>query len=118
MAFAAYDNVKLYPNVNPKQVSQLWQLADYYLDINYQNEILRATKQAFLNQMLILGFNETSHTNKFGLAENRFPVAAYQDLIAKLDQLLAHDEEVSKEVLLQKQAAEQTSVAYYHEVLG
>ena len=118
MAFAAYDNVKLYPNVNPTQVSQLWQLADYYLDINYQDEILRATKQAFLNQMLILGFNETSHTNKFGLAENRFPVTAYQDLIAKLDQLLAHDEEVSKEVFLQKQAAEQTSVAYYHKVLG
>ena len=93
-------------------------MADYYLDINYQDEILRATKQAFLNQMLILGFNETSHTNKFGLAENRFPVTAYQDLIAKLDQLLAHDEEVSKEVFLQKQAAEQTSVAYYHEVLG
>lgn len=118
MFFDKYSNVKLYPNVNSQQINELWQLADYYLDINYQSEILTATRQAFLNQMLILGFNETRHTEKLGLDDNRYPVADYQNLIAKLKTLLANPEELNKEVLLQNRAAEQTSVAYYHEILG
>lgn len=40
MRLEQYPNVMLYPNVRMKKVDELFQLCDYYLDINYESEIV------------------------------------------------------------------------------
>ena len=47
MDLAKYSNVSLYPNITTEQVKRLYKEADFYLDINHQNEILSATRAAF-----------------------------------------------------------------------
>lgn len=69
MNFDRYDNVHLYPGAKVSEIDKLFDLCDYYLDINYENEIVDATKQAFLHNMLILSFNQTVHNRKYVLPE-------------------------------------------------
>ena len=38
MDLAKYSNVSLYPNITTEQVKRLYKEADFYLDINHQNE--------------------------------------------------------------------------------
>ena len=46
--------------------------ADFYLDINHQNEILSATRAAFENNLLILAFTNTSHGPEYTAPSNIF----------------------------------------------
>ena len=57
---------------------------DYYLDINYQDEIVDATKQAFLHNCLILGFKETIHNRKYVLDEMIVDAKNYSLLVEKI----------------------------------
>ena len=72
MDLAKYSNVSLYPNITTEQVKRLYQEADFYLDINHQNEILSATRAAFENNMLILAFTNTSHGSEYTAPSNIF----------------------------------------------
>ena len=54
-------NVHLYPNVKDKKAAQLFERCDYYLDINAGGEILDAVHQAFLNNMILLGYEDVAH---------------------------------------------------------
>lgn len=54
MSFEKYDNVHLYPGCKASEILNLFNTCDYYLDINYENEIVDATKEAFLHNLLIL----------------------------------------------------------------
>ena len=72
MDLAKYSNVSLYPNITTEHVKRLYQEADFYLDINHQNEILSATRAAFENNLLILAFTNTSHGPEYTAPSNIF----------------------------------------------
>lgn len=81
MAYQQYDNVTLYPNISPQDIDVVFEKCDIYLDINYGNEIIGALRRAFLNNMIILGFNETNHSHKYIMDENIFDSQNVEQLI-------------------------------------
>lgn len=83
-AFESYANVHLYPGAKESEIEALFMRCDYYLDINYQDEIVDATKQAFLHNCLILGFNETIHNRKYVLDEMIVDAKNYSLLVEKI----------------------------------
>lgn len=84
LAYGEYDNVHLYPSSKDDEILKLFDLCDYYLDINHGNEIVNACKEAFLHNCLLLGFKETSHHSKYLLDELVYEANLYQDLIKVL----------------------------------
>ena len=82
MSFEKYDNVHLYPGCKAIEILHLFNTCDYYLDINYENEIVDATKEAFLHNLLILGFNQTIHSRKYVLPDFVFDANDYQNMIS------------------------------------
>lgn len=80
MSFEKYDNVHLYPGCKASEILNLFNTCDYFLDINYENEIVDATKEAFLHNLLILGFNQTIHNRKYVLPDFVFDANNYQDM--------------------------------------
>lgn len=82
MSFEKYDNVHLYPGCKASEILNLFNTCDYYLDINYENEIVDATKEAFLHNLLILGFNQTIHNRKYVLPDFVFDANNYQNMIS------------------------------------
>ena len=81
MSFEKYDNVHLYPGCKASEILNLFNTCDYYLDINYENEIVDAIKEAILHNLLILGFNQTIHNRKYVLPDFVFDTNNYQDII-------------------------------------
>ena len=84
MAYQQYDNVTLYPNISPQDIDVVFEKCDIYLDINYGNEIIGALRRAFLNNMIILGFNETNHSHKYIMDENFFDSQNVEQLIKRI----------------------------------
>ena len=81
MNYDQYENVRLYPGCKASEVLTLFDTCDYYLDINYENEICDAIKEAFLHNLLILGFKETLHTQKYILSSLVFDAKDYADMV-------------------------------------
>ena len=81
MDFDTYENVRLYPGCKASEVLKLFDTCDYYLDINYENEICDAIKEAFLHNLLILGFKETLHAHKYILPSLVFDAKEYQNMV-------------------------------------
>ncbi len=81
MDFNRFSNVMLYPACKNKDIEQLFNSCDYYLDINHEGEIVDAVKEAFLHNMLILGFKEVAHNARYTLNELLFQSNEYIDLV-------------------------------------
>lgn len=60
-----YENVKLYPGVKMGVLSELFDECDFYLDINYESEIVSAVRRAFMHNHLIFGFADTVHNPSY-----------------------------------------------------
>ena len=60
-----YANVRLYPNATVQQLKELFQKVDVYLDINHGKQVLQAVRQAFEQNILVLGFQETIHDHSY-----------------------------------------------------
>ena len=94
MAVGRYANVTLYPDVKQKVLDRLFEKCDIYLDINCEGEIADAVHRAFLNNQLIVGYEETMHNKYYTADTNTFPEAEYADMAealniaAKLPQML------------------------------
>lgn len=65
MSLSGYDNVKLYPGVKVAVLDELFDTCDFYLDINYESEIVSAVRRAFLHNHLIFGFKDTIHNPSY-----------------------------------------------------
>lgn len=81
ISFEKYDNVRLYPGCKASEILDLFNTCDYFLDVNYENEIVDATKEAFLHNLLILGFNQTIHNRKYVLPNFVFDANDYQNMV-------------------------------------
>ena len=100
-----YDNVIMYPNIKMSTLHTLFVQCDYYLDINHEGEIVNATRQAFIQNQLILAFNETSHGAFYTAPENRFNSKDFRKLIYRLKDLLNDKDKLKKAVEIQQKWA-------------
>lgn len=64
-----WQNVRVYPQIGAKALENLWEMCDFYLDINYYREIFDAVNQASRNNLLILGFENTLHRRELVIEE-------------------------------------------------
>ena len=98
-------NITLHQNVSMQKVDELFEICDYYLDINHEAEILNAVRRAFDNNMLIFAFNNTLHNSNFVAKENIFAVDDVQILIEKLNKVVGNKEETELLLNLQRNYA-------------
>lgn len=116
MALQDYHNVNLYPNVTNAQAHCLWRTADFYLDINYGDEILSADREAFEQNMLILGFNSTLHNPQLADPDNVFPKEEVNSLANRLCLALVDSSRFKRLIKAQREYAGVASVADYREM--
>lgn len=65
LGLGKYNNVALYPNVKRTVLKELFENADYYLDINREREIVDAVYKAYLHKHVIVGFADTLHNRDY-----------------------------------------------------
>lgn len=110
-----YDNVSLYPAVRMERLDELFKKCDYYLDINYESEIVSAVKRAFLHNQMILGCKETLHNPAYMAKEQ-----IYTDenaMAEELSKMVENPVYLTAQLELQRQAAQAESKARYCELL-
>lgn len=112
MAYQQYDNVILYPNISPQDIDVVFEKCDIYLDINYGNEIIGALRRAFLNNMIILGFNETNHNRKYIADENIYAIQHADQLVNRIRTLDVADDVVKQQKYVGNMEKEEYNQAF------
>jgi len=92
MSMDKYSNVSLYPGVKMKVLDELFRKADFYLDINYESEIVSAVEKAFLHNHLIFAFKETLHNASYVAKEHVFTVDRVNELILNIKAVMGSTE--------------------------
>lgn len=115
MGLSQYENVELYPGAKTKQIDRLFDRCDYYLDINHENEIVSAVKQAFLHNQLIVGFRKTLHNKAYIAPEHVFD--SHEALVAFLSGVMGQKEKITGQLDLQKTAAMSEDAVAYADLL-
>lgn len=118
MAIGQHENVSLYPNIKDKVLDSLFKKCDIYLDINYANEIVDALHRAFLNNMLISGFEETLHNASYTADTNTFLAEEYKELAEALNAIAKFPNLIDDALKMQHQAALCAAVEQYWGVLS
>lgn len=118
LAYDKYPNVDLYPNINLKKVKELFGACDLYFDINHYAEILHAVRNAFEQNMLIVGFNNTLHNQQFIAPGNIFAPTEVDKMAAKVMAAADNVNIMQEQLDLQRQLAGDESVADYQKVIG
>ncbi len=95
----------MYPNIKMSTLENLFWECDFYLDINHENEIVEATRKAFLYNQLILNFNETAHGLNYTAVENRFDAKDYKKLVYRMKGLLEDKDKLKTAVFSQQRYA-------------
>ncbi len=106
-------NVILYPNVKEKVLDRLFEKCDYYLDINHGGEIADAVHRAFLNDLLIIGYEETMHNKYYTADTNTFPETEYADMAEALNIALQTPQMVDDALKMQREWALSAAVSDY-----
>ena len=118
MDLAKYSNVSLYPNITTEQVKRLCKEADFYLDINHQNEILSATRAAFENNLLILAFTNTSHGPEYTAPSNIFSPMNAGQFKQTLKEVLGNRDFLSHLLDRQREHAHVATPEDYKKIIG
>ena len=80
------------------------------MDINHHNELYKATRTAFENQLLILAFSETAHGPVYTAPEHIYASQNYPAMVAKIKQVLG-DEQAMQEAMQAQKAQANTLTA-------
>jgi accessory Sec system glycosyltransferase GtfB len=116
MVLDNFENIHLYPNIKMQTLDKLWNIVDYYLDINQGSEVLQATENSFLNNLLIFGFNQTKHDSGYALNELYFNNSDDQ-LIDKFIEVTSDSNKTKNLIDLQHKNANLATSDEYREVL-
>lgn len=117
MAAGAGENVFLYPNVKNNVLDHLFEKCDFYLDINYEGEIVDAVHRAFLNNQLIIAFEETMHNAAYTADTNTFPENEFKELAGALNTALKMPQIIDQALQMQKNAALTAAVGDYQQIV-
>ena len=112
LAHEKYENVIMYPNIRPATLERLFNQCDFYLDINHEGEIVKATRQAFVYNLLILSFKDTQH-GVYTAPENVFETTNYTDIIQRLNNLLKDKQALYEALATQHLEGSTTSTNEY-----
>ena len=112
-----YPNVVLYQNASPQKIQELYQLSDIYLDINHSNELLQAVRQAFENNLLILGFNQTVHNRLYIAPDHLFESSEVFALVETIKLTLSDVEQMRQALGKQGQHANYVDLVRYQETM-
>jgi accessory Sec system glycosyltransferase GtfB len=118
MAVGANENVFLYPNVKTQVLDHLFEKCDIYLDINREGEIVDAVHRAFLNNQLIIAFEETMHNAYYTAPTNTFPEKEYRELAEALNTALRMPQIIDQALQMQKNAALTAKKEDYSPIVG
>lgn len=113
MSMERYSNVTLYPNVKMAKVNELFEKCDYYLDVNYGNEILSAVWTAFIHNQVILAFNETVHNHMYIAKEHIYSINDADNMINTLKSLVSDKNKVDEYIVRQKAYAMSEPIERY-----
>lgn len=105
MSMEAFDNVSLYPGVKTEVLKDLFVKCDYYLDINYEGEIVSAVRRAFLNNQLIFAFQETVHNRDYISDGQIYPAQEVDRMIADLKETIEKVPVLAERLQKQREAA-------------
>ena len=105
LALGSHDNVSLYPGVKMDILDELFDLCDYYLDINHESEIVSAVYKAFLNDQLIFAFEETVHNRTYVAQEHIFQAKQAERLITDIQNTMVDDSVMDRYLQKQHEAA-------------
>lgn len=111
-------NVTLYPVVWEAKIDELWKSCDIYLDINHGGEILDAVRTAFVNNQLILAFNNTAHNRLLTAGKNIYAPENYGGMAERIREILADKGKFKEAVREQRVLANEASERDYQSVLG
>ena len=117
LSMLSYKNVVLYQNVSPKQIEELYMQADIYLDINHGGQVLQAVREAFENNLLILGFEQTLHDRKYIAPEHIFDSSQAQDLATTIDVVLSGVDQMRVALQAQGRHANDVPTSLYRDTL-
>lgn len=115
LAMGSYDNVSLYPGIKMELLDSLFQKCDYYLDINYESEIVSAVQKAFLHDHLIFAFRETVHNRDYVAEEHIWPAAEFAQMTARLRAAMADASVLEEALKKQRDAALAEPVESYRQ---
>lgn len=113
MGMEDYDNVSLYPGAKADVLDELFAKCDYYLDINYEAEIVSALRRAFLNNHLIFAFNETVHNRDYVAEESIYPAKEVTRMIEDIQAAMCGEAVLNERLRRQKDAAFAESAQKY-----
>lgn len=97
-----YKNVSLYPGVKMKVLEELFEQADFYLDINHESEIVSAVEKAFLHNHLIFAFKETLHNARYVPQEHIFVKDKANELVTDLKSVMDNTALLKERLELQR----------------
>lgn len=96
------ENVCVYPGVSQVTLDELWERCDFYLDINYRNEIRDAVNMAHQKNLLIMGFVNTLHHNELLIEECIYSVQEYEKMVYAIEHVMGSPELMQK-LLMEQQ---------------
>lgn len=105
MDMGKYENVSLYPCVQSEALDQLFQLCDYYFDINHWTEIISAVYRAFLHDQLIFAFEETAHNREYVADAHIYPAASFDRMILDVKEVMENRKRMEHHLKLQREDA-------------
>lgn len=101
MSMGTYDNVTLYPGIKRTILDELFEKCDFYLDINYESEIVSAVRQAFLHNHVILAFQETIHNRNYIAMDHIYKLDQVDQMIMELKALKEDPAYLEKHLIMQ-----------------
>ncbi len=113
-----YDNVDLYPGIEPLALEELFAKCDYYFDINYYAEIVSAVFEAFLHNQLIFAFQETIHNREYVADVFTYPVAEFEKMVSDVQTAMTDKTSMDKYLEKQQDFAFAENKETYIKVLG
>ena len=81
-------------------------------------EIMSAVRRAFLNNLLILTFDNTSHNQEFTLPEHIFTTNNSSELVNSVLKYMSNRQMLSDALILQQNHANQSSIDDYQNIIN
>lgn len=113
MSMDSYNNVSLYPGVKMNILDELFESADFYLDINHESEIVSAVRTAFLHNHLIFAFRETMHNASYIAEEHIYKMDDVDQMIFDIKGIMLDANLIDQHIELQHTEALLESVETY-----
>lgn len=110
MSMVKYPNIVLYQNIDKERIDYIFETSDILLDINYYTEVMSSTRRAFENNMLVLGFSQTIHNDRYIAKDLIFDKDDIMQMISTIQDILLNKELLENYLIKQQRQGNSLSV--------